>query len=267
MIPKRNAIYVNARNAVDVLSPSRQMSAYRRYRIVTEIRLMWRSVLESGMKSATMEEIWIIGLGQFGSIAFQRLSQCAKERRFVLVDAVEEKLHRHRGLNTALKKSDGVVFLDKQLRKGRKPDWIIPAVPVHLAAEWMLLHLGTDRLKRKPLPAILETLVPNPMHGSDGNLYVSHADFRCPDDCEEPHDICTITRGKRKQNMYELLGELDIKPFKALTIQSRQLGPGIGGYRPEQLIELRQNVEQSQGTILVSTACRCHGVITGLEKL
>jgi hypothetical protein len=214
-----------------------------------------------------MEEIWIIGLGQFGSIAFQRLSKCAQKRRFVLVDPIEEKLQKHRGPNTALRKSDGVVFLDRQLKKGRKPDWIIPALPVHLAAEWILFHLGTGRLEKIPLPSIIETLVPNPMRGSDGNLYVSHADFRCPDDCNEPHEICTITGEKRPQNMFQLLRELDIKPYNSLNIQSHQLGPGIGGYRPGQLIELMESVEQSRGAILVSTACRCHGVITGLETL
>ncbi len=214
-----------------------------------------------------MEEIWIIGLGRFGSIAFQRLSESVRQRRFVLVDPVAQNLQKHRGPTTTLRISDGVVFLDRQLKKGLKPDWIIPAAPIHLAAEWILLHLGSDRLKRISLPLIIDSLVPNSTRGSDGNLYVSHADFLCPDDCDEPEEICTITRKKRKQNMFELLGRLDIKSFKALNIQSRQLGPGIGGYRPEQLIELMEEVEQSQGAMLVSTACRCHGVITGLEKL
>ena len=214
-----------------------------------------------------MEEIWIIGLGQFGSIAFQRLLQTTKETRFVLIDPVEQNLRKFKDPTATRHVSDGVTFLDKHLKKGRRPDWIIPALPVHLAAEWLLLHLGTDRLKRIPLPSIIETLVPNPMRGFDGNLYVSHADFKCPDACEEPRDICTITREMRKQNMYELLGELNVEPFKTLNIQSHQLGPGIGGYRSEELIELMRKVEQSQGAILVSTACRCHGVITGLEKL
>jgi hypothetical protein len=96
---------------------------------------------------------------------------------------------------------------------------------------------------------------------------VSHADFRCPDDCDEPQDICTITRKKRKQNMYELLGKMHSEPFKALNIRSYQLGPGIGGYRTEQLLALMEKVKQAKGPILLSTACRCHGVITGLERL
>jgi hypothetical protein len=214
-----------------------------------------------------MEEIWIIGLGQFGYIAFQRLSETLKDRHFVLVDPVAEKLGQCSGPTATREVSDGIEFLEKHLGKGRNPDWIIPALPVHLAAEWFLLHLGPTRLKRVPLPSKLHRLVPNPIRGSEGNLYVSHADFRCPADCDEPRDVCTITREQRQQSLYDLLGNLDIEPFKSLNIRSQQLGPGIGGYRAEQLLELKATVEQATGPILLSTACRCHGVITGLERL
>ncbi len=213
-----------------------------------------------------MEEIWIIGVGQFGYIAFQRLSKAGKDRQFVLVDPVEEKLRRCKAPTSKLEISDGIEYLEKYLGKGRKPDWIIPALPVHLAAEWLLVHMGPKRLRRISLPSELEKAVPNPIRGSEGNLYVSHADFRCPQDCDEPRDICTITRKLRKQNMYDFLGSIQIEPFKPLNIRSHQLGPGIGGYRAEQLFELRKNVEQATGPVLLSTACRCHGVITGLER-
>jgi hypothetical protein len=213
-----------------------------------------------------MEEIWIIGLGHFGHIALQRLSESAKDRHFVLVDPVEENLLKCTGPTATLRISDGVKFLERHLKTGRKPDWIIPALPVHLAAEWILLHLGPTRLRRVPLPSELDRLVPNPIRGSEGNLYVSHADFKCPADCDEPRDICSITRKIRHQNMYDFLFNLSVKQFNSLNIRSHQLGPGIGGYRPEKLIELMENVEQTRGIILVSTACRCHGVITGLER-
>jgi hypothetical protein len=214
-----------------------------------------------------MEEIWIIGLGQFGHIAYLRLSEAGKDRHFVLVDPVEEKLRRCEGAGTTLEISDGIKFLGKYLEKGRKPDWIIPALPVHLSAEWLLLHLGPQRLRRISLPSELARLVPNPFRGPEGNLYVSHADFRCPQDCDEPLDICTITHKSRNQNMYDFLGSIHLEPFKPLNIRSHQLEPGIGGYRAEQLTELRKNVEQATGPVLLSTACRCHGVITGLERI
>ena len=117
------------------------------------------------------------------------------------------------------------------------------------------------------MPPELETAVPNPIRGPEGNLYVSHADFKCPADCDEPRDICTVTRQMRKQDMFELVGNLYFEQFSALNIRSHQLGPGIGGYRPEQLFHLIGNVKRAQGPILLSTACRCHGVITGLERI
>jgi hypothetical protein len=213
------------------------------------------------------KEIWIIGVGRFGHIAFQRLSEAHQDLKFVLVDLAGEKLRHYNDSPARLEMADGIAFLDKNLAEGQKPDWIVPALPVHLAAEWLLLHLGPQRLRRVPLPAGLAQVLPNPFFGSEGNLYVSHADFRCPEDCDEPRNICTITRRARKQNMFELLGNLSAHPFKALNIRSRQLGPGIGGYRPEQLLELRENVELARGPVLVSTACRCHGVLTSLEPI
>lgn len=214
-----------------------------------------------------MEEIWIIGVGHFGFAAFQRLSESVKDRQFVLVDPVEEHLLRCKSPTATLEVSDGLVFCEKHLGKGRQPDWIIPALPVHLAAGWILLHLGPDKLKRIQMPADLKVLLPNAICGLEGNIYVSHADFRCPADCDEPRDICTITRKRRQQNLYDILGNLDLESFRTLNIRSHQLGPGIGGYRPEKLWELMETVEQTQGPILVSTACRCHGVITGLERI
>ena len=214
-----------------------------------------------------MEKIWIIGVGHFGQIAYQRLSQATKNRHFFLVDPVEQNLLKCRGPAVRLEVCDGVKFLESHLENGHLPDWIIPALPVHLAAEWILSDLGTQKIRRIPLPAELDNLVPHPFRGPEGNLYVSHADFRCPADCDEPRDICSVTRQKRKQDMFELLGNLGIKPFNALTIRSHQLGPGIGGYRPEQLFELKLNVNRIHGPVLLSTACRCHGVITCLERL
>ena len=63
------------------------------------------------------------------------------------------------------------------------------------------------------------------------------------------------------------IGEIQYKPYRAMVIRSHQLGPGIGGYRPEQLFELLDRVERSKGPLLIGTACRCHGVITGLERV
>jgi len=69
-----------------------------------------------------MEEIWIIGVGHFGFIAFQRLSKAVKDRHFVLVDPVEENLLKCAGPTTTLEFTDGVKFLERHLKTGQKPD-------------------------------------------------------------------------------------------------------------------------------------------------
>jgi hypothetical protein len=214
-----------------------------------------------------MEEIWIIGAGRFGSLAYSRLSKGGQSRFFVLVDPIEENLLRCEGPKVTLEQTEGVDFLTRNLSQAEpKPDWIIPALPLHLAAEWILSRLRSEGFHRIRVPSKIEPLLPNPVRGSVGDVYASHANFKCPDDCAEPRDLCTVTQKPRKQNMFDLLGKLRVPPFQSLVIRSYQLGPGIGGYRPAQLFSLLQSVEQSRGGLLVCTACRCHGVMTALER-
>jgi glycine/D-amino acid oxidase-like deaminating enzyme len=214
-----------------------------------------------------MKNIWIIGLGQFGLHAVRYLSKNNKDIQFVLVDAVEANLMQAAGRNRSLERADGVIFLERNLHTNTGPDWIIPALPVHLAAEWCLVRQKPEGFSRVILPAEIKPLLPNPMEGYKGDIYVSHADFRCPGDCAEPRDICTVTRKPRKRNMFEVLADIKMPAFQSLVIRSHQLGPGIGGYRPVMLFELLERVKQAGSNLLVSTACRCHGVVTGMARI
>ncbi len=214
-----------------------------------------------------MEKIWIIGAGHFGRRALQKLSENRKDRHFVLVDPVKENLEQGNFPNCQPEQTDGVAFLDQHLHPGAEPDWIIPALPLHLAAEWCLLRLGKARACRIPLPFEIETLLPNHIRGATGDIYVSHATFRCPDDCAEPRDICTVTQMPRKRNMFQLLEDVRLPLFQSLVIRSHQLGPGVGGYRPARLFDLIKASESAENKLLISTACRCHGVMTGLELI
>ena len=211
-----------------------------------------------------MKEIWIIGIGQFGLIAAERLAKEYNGHHFVLVDPDRENLMRGDGPNRTLEQMDGVSFLDQRLHASKAPDWIIPALPIHLAAEWCLVRQNLKGLRRIDLPSDIDQNVPNPIRDPAGNIYVSHADFLCPDDCDEPADICTVTQMRRNTNMFELLERIRISKFQSLVVRSYQLGPGIGGYRPRQLFSLLKQVEKIDEDLLVSTACRCHGVMTGL---
>lgn len=214
-----------------------------------------------------MKEIWIIGAGRFGRMAADRLTGKVKHLRLVLVDLEAEKLHGAEGPGRILIKADGAAYLAEYLSKGEEehPDWIVPAVPIHLAAEWRLLDQGKKNLQRIPVPTEMDPLLPHPLRAEDGNIFVSHADFLCPDDCAEPRNICTFTGKPRKQNMFELLRDIQFPPWKSLVIRSHQLGPGVGGYRTQELFDLAEQIEKTRGPILLSTACRCHGVMTGLQ--
>ena len=211
-----------------------------------------------------MKEIWILGVGQFGLHAVQTLATEHPHAHLVLVDPVESNLLRAAGPNRSLKVADGVTYTQKNLSSAEDgPDWIVPALPIHLAAEWCLRRQG-PRLRRYAVPKAIDPHIPNPMRGVGGNVYTSHAAFRCPENCSEPADICSITTEPRKKNMFEILGDLHLPSFEAIAIRSHQLGPGIGGYRPAHLFALAKRLETIRGGILLSTACRCHGVITGL---
>ncbi len=109
-------------------------------------------------------------------------------------------------------------------------------------------------------------MLPRPVRGPVGDIYVTHADFLCPDDCPEPALTCTVTKEPRQPDMYGLLERIRFQNFEPVVVQSRQLGPGVGGYRPDALFTLLSRLEkESGGTYLAATACRCHGVLTGIE--
>ena len=214
-----------------------------------------------------MKKIWIIGIGQFGLYAVRYLSKKNKDIQFVIVDTVEANLVQAMGTNRSLELADGVAFIERNLHTDAGPDWIIPALPIHLAAEWCLVRQKPARFSRVPLPAEIKPLLPNPMEAYNGDIYVSHADFRCPCDCAEPRDICTVTQKPRKRNIFEVLSDVKMAAFQSLVIRSHQLGPGIGGYRPVMLFKLLEQVKQAESDLLVSTACRCHGVVTGMARI
>ena len=53
--------------------------------------------------------------------------------------------------------------------------------------------------------------------------------------------------------------------LKGIVIQSRQLAPGVGGYAPSELFEVLSLVRSAETPVLLSTACKCHGVINAFE--
>lgn len=157
----------------------------------------------------------------------------------------------------------------KVLSQHDRPGWIVPAAPIHVAFEWVVASTGltVGPWEIIPVPEEIDALVPNPQRGPRGQLYISYADFVCPDHCTEPYDRCTFTGKPRKGILYRLLGALSCPGFTSVVLRSRQLAPGVGGYRPDDLEASLQQVLAADGSVLYSTACYCHGVMDALKRL
>lgn len=157
---------------------------------------------------------------------------------------------------------DGIRYLERHLINRRHPHWIIPAIPVHVAYGWIRAKLSSSRKPLSiPVPADLLGELPNPIKGSAGQLYISIADFKCPDDCSEPAEICTCTGKPRLMILHEYLKKIQCQDFKSIVIRSHQLAPGVGGYKPEELFKVLKKIKRTQKPVLLSTACSCHGVM------
>ena len=211
-----------------------------------------------------MESFWILGAGRFGSLAVQRILAQKEVSRLVVVDRdvhVSEKL-REKPIEKV--EQDAIDFLVHY--PGLGSEWIVPAIPVHVAFAWLCRQL-TKKGTVTPLaaPSVLDQQIPNPMRGKGGVLYTSFATFRCPEDCDEPEEMCSVTRESRETNLYDRIQQIEVRDYKTLVVRSHQLAPGVGGYQLSVLWRLLEETRSTKKDIIVSTACRCHGVINALR--
>jgi hypothetical protein len=157
---------------------------------------------------------------------------------------------------------DGIQYLERNLARAPYPDWIVPAIPLHTAYEWIRTKLSKRHsLVKIAVPQDLATELPHPISAETGRLYISIADFKCPENCPEPDEICTHTGKPRLMVLHEFLKSIQRKDVKTVVIRSHQLAPGVGGYTPRALFAALNEIEAAQGPVLLSTACSCHGVI------
>jgi len=158
--------------------------------------------------------------------------------------------------------ADGAAWLAAHLTRTAPVTKIIPAVPFHLAAFWLMKKLGTAAQHQlHALPARVCRQFPNPFTTADNSVVMSYADFICPDDCPEPEGFCTYTGLPRPEPLYSRLHSIDCEPYPKLILRSRQFAPGVGGFYPADLWNLLDQARLYPGrSILVATACKCHGV-------
>lgn len=218
------------------------------------------------MQLTSSDYIWVLGAGRFGTIAAQRL---LKKVARLHVRAVDHRQDRLRGLppGTETISGDAVSYLVEHIGVGVDPDWIVPAVPVHVAWEFIRKRLSAEKtLVALTLGEDLLSKLPNAMTGEGGAVYASIADFLCPDNCPEPADRCTHTGKPRPMELFSAIPDIADDAWSAVVVRSHQLAPGVGGYRPAALLDALDRVETAQKPVLLATACRCHGVIHGIGK-
>lgn len=210
--------------------------------------------------------IWVLGAGHFGQLACKRLIKRHPEALFRVVDGREEKLDAiKQELNLPVHPSEAIAYLAEA--NPAKSVWIIPAIPIHVAYRWILSRLaGADKRPMEiDVPGQADAQVPNPFRMNSKTLYASFATFVCPDNCNEPDEICTYTGEKRQGNLFDRLSQIAVAGFRVVVVRSLQLAPGVGGYPVSHLLKALSEIERAPGKYLIATSCRCHGVLDALE--
>ncbi len=216
------------------------------------------------IRSIPMKKIWVLGAGKFGRLALESILRHLPEVEITLIDS------RATGVDVkgvTFFCEDGINWLVKNLEREGAPDMIIPAIPVHMVAEWMKEKSdGNATLAPAPFPKHLLTRIPHSLQNGDSQAYVSHADFLCPENCGEPELYCSYTGEERKEDMFRLLADLKDTGCTVLVVRSYQLFPGVGGIYPEDMWSLLDSAHNFlDKPLLVATACRCHGVVDCLQ--
>ena len=209
-----------------------------------------------------MKNIWIIGGGRFGLKAAKRLRRTDSETDITVVEKNKQICNQIEKLSFGTACMDGVAYLAEHLRRPDYPDWIIPVIPAHVAYEWIRIKLSAKyHLEAIDVPDTLTMTLPNPLKGNKGEIYISNADFICPDNCPEPEELCTYTGKPRPKILHMFLQSLQHNDFRSVVVRSQQLSPGIGGYTPADLFRALTEITSSNTPVLLSTACKCHGVM------
>ncbi len=158
------------------------------------------------LSEGTMKSIWILGAGRFGLKAAKALSRKNKKAELTVIEKNSELCRKIEMYNFKTICMDGIEYLGQNLKSIDYPGWIIPAIPVHVAYEWVRLKIKDSYiLKTTHVPKGVIMNLPNVFKGKGCEIYMSVADFICPDNCLEPEDLCTHTGKQRPLTLYEKL--------------------------------------------------------------
>ncbi|MBI5523663.1 MAG: hypothetical protein HY910_13630 [Desulfarculus sp.] len=203
--------------------------------------------------------VLILGGGRFGRLAGMRL----EGRVLALAEVVPTPDLAELGV--PVWPLEAVAAANQALASARPPAWLVPCVPVHFLARWLLASLAAQGARTLPVPPQAEAGLPLLGRGQEGQLFLSLTNTLCPDDCPEPASICPKTGQPRGLPLYQRLMGLSLPGWGTAVLRSHQLAPGVGGLAASGMLEIRQRMAGQGGRWLIATACRCHGVLSGLE--
>ena len=218
------------------------------------------------MEAIGADAVFIVGAGHFGSRAARIISEKGNNPQIIVLDVNEKHLSQINGLTVKKIPCDGIHFLVENYDRLNSANTIVPALPLHLAFEWLREYLkGAYHIRKISVPGEVEVYLPHTWTASEGSLLVSYANFVCPEDCPEP-ECCTVTGQRRDSPLHDLLSHLNLTGFQVHVIRSRQLAPGLGGYTMGDLIAVSQRLTgDRQKKWLLATACNCHGIVTAFD--
>ncbi|WP_048093860.1 hypothetical protein [Geoglobus acetivorans] len=209
----------------------------------------------------------VFGGGKYGLEAARYLM--SEGREFVVIDVDENCPVRakfdlpeyRKGTRKSSFMKGGIkelidVFFDLQ------PEYVFPTAPVHMAGALLMEHLDLE-IWYEGIDSVLSGLpVKLVVSAGRGSVVVSYnRDRECIPECRAP-DVCPVTGIKKPAPMYDLVRFAIPDGF---VIESHYLQPGLGAIKGEKLRELIEWAE-NRDSVLVATACRCHGVITALRR-
>ena len=205
------------------------------------------------------KSVTIIGAGRVGRRAAEVLVRLGFDR----IAAVEPDPGALAGLDPAIEpiQGEGVQWLSGDKGSEKFGEWIIPALPLHLAYEWLLAALKPGAHRAAGPARALEGL-PGLSEAADKGFVISKARGICPPECDERKG-CSWSPAGSEPLPETLSRRAENWPLE--IIRSRPLAPGLGGYPRSELDRLLKKTRSRQGRVMVATACRWHAVIHELE--
>ncbi len=154
------------------------------------------------------------------------------------------------------------------------PDWVVTAIPSNAVAKVVTTLLSKGGYKIEPYQNIIQEVLKNIpeslvsfVNKESAMIVVSYMppNMQCRDNCMPPKDICALTGRPKLASMDKLL-DFSIYGLTDLSgiLKSEQLTGGLGAIKGSQLFSLLKKLEKHQQesfTLVVGTACDCHGII------